>query len=133
MNRVAVSGKDPTKHYVWVSEVNDPTMNPGMYLSMGYQFTQHDPSGANPVLGYNPNLKQGDHLKSFGCVLMECSKEHHTAIQEEGQRWADRVESTIRKRDVLDSEEPMTPAERAKMRGITTRRMGSDDRKDWGF
>jgi hypothetical protein len=133
LNRVAVAGKDPTKHYVWVSEVNDPTMNPGSYLSMGYRFTQHDPDGANPVLGYNPNLKQGDHLKSFGCVLMECDLEHKAAIEKQGQAWADKMVNTIRHREVVDEVEPLDKIERAKMRGITTRRYGGDDRERWGF
>ena len=133
LNRVAVAGKDPTKHYVWVSEANDPTMNPGSYLSQGYAFTQHDPDGANPVLGYNPNLKQGDHLKSFGCVLMECSLEHKAAMDAEGQKWADGVERAIKKRDIMDETEPMTANERAKMRGIVTRRYAGDTRENWGF
>lgn len=134
LNRVAVSGKDPTKHYVWVSEVNDPTMNPGSYLSQGYSFTQHDPDGANPVMGYNPNLKQGDHLKSFGCVLMECPLEHKAKLDAEGQKWADRIQDTIRRRDVIDETEPMTANERARMRGITTgRRYAGDSREQWEF
>ena len=133
LNRVAVSGKDPNTHYVWVSETNDPTMNPGSYLSMGYRFTQHDPDGANPVLGYNPNLKQGDHLKSFGCVLMECSMEHKRALDAQGQQWADRVEKTIRRSEILDETEPLSANERAKLSGITTRRYGGDTRENWGF
>jgi hypothetical protein len=132
-NRVAVAGKDPNKHYVWVSETNDPTMNPGSYLSTGYQFTQHDPDGANPVMGYNPNLKQGDHLKSFGCVLMECSIEHKAELDRGGQEWANKMEHAIKRREVLDETEPLSAIERAKMSGITTRRYAGDTRENWGF
>ena len=141
LSRVAVQGKSPGKHYVWVSEVNDPTMNPGSYLAMGYKYSQYDPDEAMPVLGYNPDLKQGDHMKGFGCVLMECSLEQKAKIAAEGvpgvakgQAWADRVEATIRRRDILDSEEPMTAVERARMRGITTgKRYAGDDRERWSF
>ena len=133
MNRVAVAGKDPTKHYVWVSEVNDPTMNPGSYLSQGYRFTQHDPDGANPVLGYNPELKQGDHLKSFGCVLMEIDAELKAEREAQGQAWADKIQAAIKTRDVMDETEPMSKIDRARMGGITSRRYGGDNREAWGF
>lgn len=140
MNRVAVQGKDPNKHYVWVSEANDPTLNPGSYLSVGYQMSQYDKDEAMPVLGYNPGLKQGDHMKAFGCVLMECSLERKAQLDEEGapgaglgQKWARQIESTIRSKDLLDNDEPMSPIERAKSRGIVTKRYGGDDRQNWGF
>jgi hypothetical protein len=34
---------------------------------------------------------------------------------------------------VVDEVEPLDKIERAKMRGITTRRYGGDDRDRWGF
>lgn len=132
LNRVAVEGKDPGKHYVWVSEVNNLSMNPGYYRSLGYQFSQYDPDEAQPVLGYE-EMKQGDRMRSNGMVLMECALEHKAKLDAEGQKKADRIEDTIKRRDVLDSEEPMTAIERAKMRGIVTRRYGGDDRENWGF
>jgi hypothetical protein len=133
LNRVAVQGQDPNKHYVWVSSVNDPTMNPGSYLSQGYAMTQHDPDGANPVLGYNPKLKQGDHVEAFGCVLMECSLEHKSKLDAIGQEWANKIEQKIRKSDILDETEPLSANERARQRGIVTKRYGGDDRQHWGF
>lgn len=132
-NRVDLAGKDPGKHYVWVSTVNDPTMNPGSYRSMGYQFVQYDKDAEQPVLGYNEDLKQGDRIEAFGMVLMECSKEHKAMLDAKGQEWADRVESTIRQKDIADETEPMSPAERAKMRGIVTKRYGGDSRSQWEF
>lgn len=141
INRAAVAGQDPDKHYVYVSTVNDPTMSPATYRSMGYHFTQYDPDGAQPVYGYNDGLKQGDRIESFGMVLMECSKEHKAKLDREGcmgqgggQQWADKVEATIRQRDIADETEPMTAIERAKMRGIVTgKRYGGDSRSQWEF
>ena len=139
-NRVAVAGQDPDKHYVWVSTVNDPTLNPGSYRSMGYRFTQYDPDEAQPVLGYTEELKQGDKIESFGMVLMECSKEHKAKLDQTGapnmgggQVWADRVCDAIRRRDLSDEDSPMTPAEKARMCGIVTKRYGGDDRAQWEF
>lgn len=132
LNRVAVEGQDPGKHYVWVSQVNNLSMNPGYYRSLGYQFSQYDPDEAQPVLGYE-EMKQGDRMQSNGMILMECTLEHKAMLDAEGQKKADRIEDTIKRRDVLDSEEPMTAIERAKMRGIVTRRYGGDDREHWGF
>jgi hypothetical protein len=133
LNRVAVAGQDPDKHYVWVSTVNDPTMNPGSYRSMGYKFTEYDPDGAQPALGYQENLKPGDRMEAFGMVLMECSKEHKRQIETNGQKWADNVCNAIKRRDIIDDTEPLTAADKAKMRGIVTRRYGGDDRENWGF
>ena len=140
LNRVAFTGRDPNKHYVWVSEVNDPTMNPGSYLSMGYRFTQYEKDAEQPVMGYQPDLKQGDHIKGFGCVLMECSVEHKADLDQKGAPgmgggwdWADRVQATIRGRDIMDETEPMSPAEKARMRGIVSKRWSGDSRENWGF
>ncbi len=108
-------------------------MNPGSYKSQGYQFTQYDPDGAQPVLGYQENLKQGDRMEAFGCVLMECSKEHKQRLDAAGQQWADKVVDVIRRRDIVDDTEPMSAAEKARMRGIVTKRYAGDDRQEWGF
>ena len=134
LSQVALRGKDPDKFYVWVSEINDPTMNPGSYLAQGYTFTQYDADGPKvPEMGYQRNA-QGEHIKSYGCVLMECSKEHKAMLDAKGQAWADQVESTIRKRDVGDTDDSLSAVERAKMRGIVTgSRYGGDDRSRWGF
>lgn len=133
LNRVSVSGQDPDKHYVWVSSANDPTMNPGSYRNMGYQFTQYDPDSAQPVMGYNEDIKQGDRMEAFGCVLMECSKEHKAMLDAKGQKWADNVCDAIKRRDIADDTEPMSAIDRAKMRGIVTKRYGGDDRSQWEF
>jgi hypothetical protein len=92
------------------------------------------------VLGYH-ELKQGDKIESMGMVLMECSKEHKSRLDQEGapnmgggQQWADRVCETIRKRDIGDETEPMTAQDRARMRGIVTgKRYAGDDRSQWEF
>ncbi len=132
--RVAIDGKDPNKHYVWVSNVNDPTMNPGSYLAQGYKFSQYDgPDSTQPVLGYNPDLKQGDRMQAFGATLMECTLEHKEKLDAVGQKWADRVVETIQRRDIADETEPLTKAQRAAMRGIVTKRYGGDDRAAWEF
>lgn len=132
LNRVQVEGQDPDKHYVWVSKVNDPTMNPGSYRALGYHYTQYDPAEAHPTLG-EMELKQGDRVEAFGMVLMECSKEHKQKLEAKGQAWADNMVNVIKKREVLDETEPMTANERAKMRGIVSKRYGGDDREQWGF
>lgn len=134
-NRVALGNQDPDKHYVWVSKVNDPTMNTSTYRAMGYHFTQYDAGGVHPTMGDCEDLKQGERVESFGMVLMECSKEHKAKIDQEGvpgtgqlgQQWADKIVEVIRNREV----EPEKAAERA--RGITTARYGGDDRKTWSF
>ncbi len=102
-NRGYLEGADPTKHYVWVSEVNDPTINVGYYKHLGYQISQYDPTEARPTLGY----------------------------QEYKQGWevADRIEDTIRNRDI----EPLTAGERIEFRGITSTRPDQDDRRKWQF
>lgn len=132
INRVAVEGQDPDTHYVWVSTVNDPTLNPGSYRAMGYQFSQYDPDGAQPVLGYQ-EMKQGDRMEAFGMVLMQCSKEHKAKLDSAGQQWANKVCETIKRRDIADETEPMTAADRARMRGIVSKRYGGDDRSSWEF
>jgi hypothetical protein len=133
-NRVDVAGKDPGKHYVWVSTVNDPTLNPGSYRSRGYKFSEYDPDGVQPALGFDDTRKAGDRIEAFGMVLMECSLEHQAKLDAEGQAWANKVESVIRHKDVSDETEAMSPAERAKMRGITTgKRYGGDNRAQWEF
>ena len=131
-NRVGVENQDPDKHYVWVSTVNDPTLNPGSYRSQGYQFSQYDEGGTQPTLGYQ-ELKQGDKIEAFGMVLMECSKEHKAKLDAKGQQWADNVCEAIRRRDIADETEPLTPAERARMSGITTKRYAGDSRAQWEF
>lgn len=132
-NRVHVAGQDPDKHYVWVSKVDDPTMNPGSYRSMGYDFVQYDPDQEQPMLGFNEQLKQGDRIESFGMILMSCSKEHKAKLDAVGQKWADGICDAIKRRDLSDGDEPMTPNERARMRGIVTKRYGGDDRSNWEF
>ena len=137
---VAVRGKDPNKHYVWVSEINDPMLNVGSYRAAGYTYTQYDPSEAQPILG-NIYANQGDHIKNFGCVLMECSKEHKEKLDREGsdgmglgRQWAEKIQATIRGREILDETEPLSPIERARMSGIRTGvRYANDDRKEWSF
>ncbi len=132
-NRVALRGQDPSLHYVWVSTVNDPTMNPGSYRSNGYRFSQYDPDGAQPFLGHNEDIKQGDRIEAFGMVLMEIEAEKKAELDRAGQAWADRIVDTIKRREVIDETEPMTANERAKMRGIVTKRYGGDTRSDWEF
>lgn len=142
LNRVSVSGKDPTKRYVWVSEVNNLALSPATYLSMGYRFTQYDKDAEQPaVLGWNPDLKQGDQLRGHGNVLMEIDAERYDQIVREGapgagqgQKWADQVQRRIQNREELrDPEEPMSAAEQARVRGIRTGSYGDDSRSSWGF
>lgn len=127
-NRGFLEDADPTKHYVWVSEVNDPTINVGYYQSRGYKIAQFDPDQARPTLGYN-EYKQGDPIKSMGMVLMEAPLEHKAALDAVGWKRADEIQETIRKRDV----DPMSPEERAQFKGITSTRMENDDRRKWQF
>src|SRR6188472_3432576 len=47
-SRGFLEGHDPGKHYVWVSEVNDPTINVAYYKSRGYKISQYDPTDARP-------------------------------------------------------------------------------------
>jgi hypothetical protein len=127
-NRGFLEGSDPGKHYVWVSEVNDPTINVGYYRAQGYQISQFDPGEAKPTIGYQ-EFKQGDSIKSMGMVLMEIGVERKRELDEVGWKRADSIQETIRKRDL----DPLTDDERAKFRGITTARMDNDDRRKWQF
>jgi len=127
-NRGYLEGHDPDKHYVFVSEVNDPTINVGYYKSLGYKISQYDPAEAKPTIGYQ-EYQQGDPIKSFGMVLMECSKEHKRLLDEKGWSAASKVEDTIRNREV----DPLSEAERREFRGITSVRTEQDDRRKWNF
>lgn len=127
-NRGILEGQDPTKHYVWVSEVNDPTINPGYYKTLGYKVSQYDPDEAKPTIGY-AEFKQGDAIKAHGMVLMECPLALKSALDKKGWDIADRIEDTIRHRDL----DPLTSGEREAFRGITSVRTEQDDRKKWKF
>jgi len=127
-NRGFLEGGDPNKHYVWVSEVNDPTINVGYYKHLGYKVAQYDPDEARPTIGYQ-EFVQGDPIKSMGMVLMECPLERKTALDQVGWDKASRIEDTIRNRDV----DPLSPEEKQSFRGITSVRTDLDDRKRWQF
>ncbi len=127
-NRGYLDGGDPDKHYVWVSEVNDPTLNVGSYLAQGYKVCQFDPNEAKPTVGYN-EYKQGDPIKAMGMVLMEISRERKRELDEVGWKRADAIQETIRQRDV----DPLSPAEQASFRGIKSVRDDRDDRRKWQF
>ncbi len=127
-NRGFLEGHDPNKHYVWVSEVNDPTINVGYYKSRGYKICQFDPSEARPTLGYD-EFQQGDPIKSMGMVLMEAPLEHKQALDKVGWDRADAIQETIRKREI----DPMTDQERAQFKGIKSVRTDQDDRRKWQF
>lgn len=128
VNRGYVAGKDPTKHYVWVSEVNDPTINVGAYINQGYQIARFDPDEARPTIGYQ-EYKQGDPIKSLGMVLMEAPLEQKREIDQRGWAWADKVQETIRHRDL----DPLSAEEQRGFKGITSVRTEQDDRKRWSF
>ncbi len=127
-NRGYLEGKDAGKHYVWVSEVNDPTINVGFYKHLGYQVAQYDPDEARPLIGYQ-EFAQGDPIKSMGMVLMECSTEHKAALDKVGWDKADQIQNTIKNRDL----DPLSEQERREFRGITSVRTDTDDRKRWQF
>lgn len=127
-NRTNVEGKDPGKHYVWVSEVNDPSINIGTYKALGYKITQYDPDEVQPSIGY-AEYKQGDPIKSTGMVLMECSLERKAQIDQVGWDRADAIQETIRNREV----DPLSAEEKRAFRGITSVRTEQDDRRKWEF
>ena len=127
-NRGYLEGHDTTKHYVWVSEVNDPTINVGYYKHLGYQISQYDPSEARPTIGYQ-EYRQGDPIKSMGMVLMECSNERKEALDKVGWDKADAIQHTIRNREV----DPLSEQEKREFRGITSVRTDQDDRRKWQF
>jgi hypothetical protein len=127
-NRGFLEGHDPGKHYVWVSEVNDPTINVGYYKHLGYSIAQYDPSEARPTIGYH-EYKQGDAIKSLGMVLMECSLERKAALDKVGWDKADQIQNVIRNRDV----DPLSEHEKREFRGITSVRTNTDDRSKWQF
>ncbi len=127
-NRGFLEGADPAKHFVWVSEVNDPTLNVGSYLAQGYKVSQFDPDEAKPTVGYN-EYKQGDPIKAMGMVLMEIPIERKRELDAVGWRQADAIQETIRQRDI----DPMSSAEQASFRGIKSVRADSDDRRKWQF
>ena len=133
-NRGYLEGADPNKHYVWVSEVNDPTINVGYYKHLGYRVAQYDPSEARPSLGYQ-DYQQGDPIKSMGMVLMEvplARKQEIDRVGADGQGgWerAKRIEDTIRNREV----DPLSDREKQEFRGITSVRTDQDDRRKWQF
>lgn len=127
-NRGVLEQQHPDKHYVWVSEVNDPTINVGYYKSLGYKVAQYDPSEARPSLGYN-EYQQGDAIKAMGMVLMECPIERKRELDRVGWDKADRIQETIRNREL----DPLSEEERASFRGITSTRTEQDDRRKWQF
>lgn len=127
-NRGFLENSDGTKHFVWVSEVNDPTLNVGSYLAQGYKVAQFDPDEAKPTVGYN-EYKQGDPIKAMGMVLMEVPIERKREIDAVGWQQADRIQETIRQRDI----DPMSPSEQAGFKGIKSVRADSDDRRKWQF
>lgn len=127
-NRGFLEGSDPDKHYVYVSEVNDPNLNVGFYLNQGYTISQYDPNEAKPTVGYN-QYQQGDPIKSMGMVLMEIPIERKRAIDEVGWKRADAIQETIRQRDL----DPLTSDEAARFKGIKSVRADSDDRRKWQF
>lgn len=127
-NRGFLEGADPSKHYVWVSEVNDPTINVSYYRAQGYRISQYDPSEARPTLGHN-EYQQGDPIKSMGMVLMECPVEHRAALDQQGWDRVARIEDTIRHREL----DPLSAEEQRSFRGITSVRTEQDDRRKWQF
>jgi hypothetical protein len=129
-NRGELDNQDPSKHYVWVDERNsDPTFNVSTYKALGYKVAQFDPQDeAMPSIGWN-DYKPGDQVRSMGMVLMECSKALKDQRDRKGWEDADRIQDTIRNREV----DPLSPQERAAFRGITTARHGDDTRSKWQF
>lgn len=127
-NRGFLADSDGTKHFVWVSEVNDPTLNVGSYLAQGYKVSQYDPDEAKPTVGYN-EYKQGDPIKAMGMVLMEIPVERKRALDEQGWKRADAIQETIRQRDI----DPLSAQEQAGFRGIKSVRAEGDDRRKWQF
>lgn len=133
-NRGFLEGHDPGKHYVWVSEVNDPTINVGYYKHLGYKVAQYDPSTARPTIGYQ-EFQQGDPIKSMGMVLMEVPIERKAELDrigvdgQGGWEKVARIEDTIRNREV----DPLSDQERREFRGITSVRTEQDDRRKWQF
>jgi hypothetical protein len=133
-NRGYLEGRDASKHYVWVSEVNDPTINVGYYKSQGYKIAQYDPSEARPNLGWQ-EYQQGDPIKSMGMVLMEIPKERKDELDRVGPDgqggWdkATRIEEVIRNREV----DPLSDEEKRAFRGIKSVRTEQDDRRKWEF
>jgi len=128
-NRGTLDNKDPTKHYVFVSEDRNPTFNVGHYKRLGYKVSQYDPDEAQPVFGYE-EFKQGDAVRSDGMVLMECPIEHKRAMDQAGWDKANQIEETIRNHDI----DPLSQEERARFRGIkSVRDPENDDRSKWKF
>lgn len=127
-NRGFLEGASLDKHYVWVSEVNDPTINVGAYRAQGYTVSQYDPAEVKPTIGYQ-EFQQGDPIKSMGMVLMEIPIERKRELDAVGWKRADAIQETIRNREV----DPLSPEERAQFRGITSVRADSDDRRKWQF
>lgn len=129
-NRGLLDNQDPSKHYVWVDERNsDPTFNVSTYRALGYSIAQYDPNDeAKPSIGWN-EYKPGDPIRSMGMVLMECPMERKAAHDRVGWEKADRIQETIRHREL----DPLSPQERAAFRGITSTRESNDDRRKWEF
>lgn len=127
-NRGFLADADPNKHYVFVSEVNDPTLNVGSYLAQGYTVSQFDENEAKPTIGYQV-YKQGDAIKSMGMVLMEIPVERKRELDAIGWKRADVIQETIRQRDI----DPLSSAEAHGFRGIKSVRADNDDRRKWQF
>ena len=129
-NRGELDNQDPSKHYVWVDERNsDPTFNVSTYRALGYKVAQYDPQDeAMPSIGWN-EYQPGDQVRSMGMVLMECPKALKDQRDQKGWAEADRIQDTIRNREV----DPLSPQEKAAFRGITSTRHGDDDRSKWKF
>lgn len=127
-NRGYLDGADPGKHYVWVSEVNDPTINVGYYKHLGFKIVQYDPDEARPNLGYQ-EYRQGDPIKSMGQVLMECPLERKAELDKVGWDKFTKLEDAVRNREL----DPLSDQEKRDFRGIISTRTEQDDRRKWQF
>ncbi len=95
--------QDPTKKYTWVYKAA-PEMGVDYYRdAMGYEPVQFVKGGVKPRVG--KLLEHGQYIEAMGHILMCCSQERATEIQENGidgqsgQVYADQVERKMRNSD----------------------------------
>jgi hypothetical protein len=124
-------GKNPDKHYVWVSKVGDPTFNVGTYRAKGYKverFDKDNPNEARPVIGCE---EYGAPIEAVACVLMSCSLEQKRKLDAQAQLEVDRIQHTIRHGRV----DPLSAADRAQYQHIRFERDldRGDNRPNWEF
>ena len=73
---------EPGRHYVWTHAEDGAAQNHQYYETLGYRLERKTKGGVQVVQGQK--VKEGDPLKFWDMVLMSCSEERKSEIDEYG-------------------------------------------------